>query len=80
MNNAALTAGASVSFNFINSLLAATDSLVIQPNYAVNSQSYSVRVTFCGAGGAYINVTNLSGGSLSEAVTLSFAIIKGATA
>ena len=80
MNNAALGAGASVIFLLTNSLLAATDSVIVQPNYGANSQSYAAQVTFSGAGGAYIRVTNISGGSLSEAVTLSFAIIKGATA
>ena len=79
MNNAALAAGASVIFLLTNSLLAATDSVIVQPNYGANSQSYTAQVTFSGAGGAYIRVTNISGGSLSEAVTLSFAIIKGAT-
>jgi hypothetical protein len=79
MNNAALLPTTSVVFLLSNSLLAATDSLIVQPNYGANSQSYTAQVTFSGAGGAYIRVTNESGGSLSEAVTLSFAIIKGAT-
>jgi hypothetical protein len=79
MNNAALLPATSVIFLLNNSLLAATDSFIVQPNYGANSQSYTAQVTFSGAGGAYIRVTNISAGSLSEAVTLSFAIIKGAT-
>jgi hypothetical protein len=80
MNNAALGAGASVNFQLSNSLLAASDSIVVQPSFGANSQTYTAQATFCGSGAAYIRVTNTSGGSLSEAVTLNFAIIKGATA
>jgi len=80
MNNAALLPATSVIFLLSNSLLAAADSIIVQPNYGANSQGYTAEVTFVGAGGAYIRVTNISVGSLSEAVTLSFAIIKGATA
>ena len=79
MNNAALLPATSVVFVLSNSLLAATDSVIVQPNYGTNSQAYTAQVTFAGAGGVHIRVTNITAGSLSEAVTLSFAIIKGAT-
>lgn len=80
MNNAALAAGASVIFGLNNSLLGAYDSLLVQSNFGTNSQGYVAQVTYSGTGLAYIRVTNITGGSLSEAVTLTFAIIKGATA
>ena len=79
MNNAALLPATSVVFVLSNSLLAAADSVIVQPNYGTNSQAYTAQVTFAGAGGVHIRVTNITAGSLSEAVTLSFAIIKGAT-
>lgn len=80
MNNAALAAGASVVFLLSNSLLTASDSIVVQPSFGTNYQSYIAQVTFCGSGGAYIRVTNISAASLSEALILKFAVLKGATA
>jgi hypothetical protein len=80
MFNSALAAGASVIFVLNNSLLAATDSIIVQPNFSTAKTSYITQVTFVDAGQAWIRVTNISAGSLSQAVTLSFAIIKGVTA
>lgn len=80
MNNAALAAGATVGFQLTNSLIAASDILsVAMVNGGVgNPANYRVKAS-CGAGTALIYVTNESGGSLSEALLIQFAIIKGAT-
>jgi hypothetical protein len=77
MNNAALAAGASVSFLMNNSLIANSDIVVINCNFA--GGLYDAKVRNIGTGAAAIIVTNISGGSLTDAVTMNFAIIKGAT-
>ena len=76
MNNAALGAGASVNFSLTNSLVATTDLVIV--NCSANS-AYQVVCQSCGVGSATIRITNITGGSLSEAVGINFAIIKGAT-
>jgi len=76
MNNAALAAGASVAFNLNNSLLATSDGLVVCP---AGISNYRVEVAAISAGVAQIRVTNITAGSLSEALVINFAIIKGAT-
>jgi hypothetical protein len=80
MNNAALLPTASVQFNLSNSLLAATDTLIVNVNLSgvATAGAYSVRPCIS-AGTAQITLVNESGASLSEAVILNFAIIKGST-
>jgi len=75
MNGAALAATTIVSFTLTNSSIAATDLLVLNHvsggtvgAYVLNAQA--------AAGSAVINVTNVTAGSLSEAVVIGFAIIK----
>lgn len=75
MNNAALAATTIVSFTLTNSSIAATDLLVLNHvsggtvgAYVLNAQA--------AAGSAVINVTNVTAGSLSEAVVIGFAVIK----
>ncbi|NHK40048.1 hypothetical protein [Thermus thermophilus] len=76
MNGAALSADTTVSFTLTNSSIAATDLVLLNHvsggtvgSYVVNAQA--------AAGSASINVTNISTGSLSEAIVIGFAIIKG---
>lgn len=73
-HNAALAAGASVSFTVNNSAYNLTDLVIL------NSLNANYRVEFqdsAGDGSFIIRVTNLTAGSLSQAVILSFAIING---
>ena len=81
MNNAALGAGAQSVFVFTNTLIAATDVLlvIIQGGQATPG-TYEVMVSGIAAGAATIVLTNVSAGSLSEAVVLNFAIIKAVSA
>lgn len=80
MNNAALNAGIEVSFTVTNSAVEATDIIMVQHTSGGTAGSYGVFVNSLAAGSFAITVTNLSAGNLSEAVVLSFAIIRGATA
>jgi len=75
MNAAALAATTIVSFTLTNTSIAATDLLVLNHvsggtvgAYALNAQA--------AAGSAVINVTNITAGSLSEAVVIGYAVIK----
>ena len=79
MNNAALAAGATTGFQFNNSLIASTDIVVVTVNWSASSQAYEVWIGFTGSGNCGINLRNRSGGSLSDAVVINFAIIKGVT-
>lgn len=77
MNNAALTAGASVTFTLNNSLLSAHDTLCMSMEWSLTT-SYRFEQAAIGVGSTFIRVTNISGSSLSEALQIKFNVIKGA--
>lgn len=80
MNNAALAGGASVIFALTNSLIAATDTVILSHSAtAGTANAYVTQALTCGAGSVTIRVTNITAGSLSEAAIINFSIIKGAT-
>ncbi len=78
MHNAALAAGATATFILNNSFLATgidKFNINVSSNFGT-SRKYTVEA--CpGLGGVYIHVTNVSGGSLSEAVDLYFGLYQG---
>jgi hypothetical protein len=76
MNNAALAGGATVAFQVNNSLVATSDNVIVTVGGFSN---YSLSVYIGSAGNFTCKVTNTSGGSLSEALIINFAVIKGAT-
>ena len=73
MNNEALAANTTVSFNFNNSLVTVNDTIAV----SFNSPNYNVWVG-CAAGIAVVYVRNISGTSLSEALGINFTLLKGA--
>ena len=80
-NNAALAAGASVVFTLNNTVYSGADNVFVTLAGSL-STSYRVEVAsakgFVGVGGQIqIRITNVSAGSLSEALTINFAIIQG---
>jgi len=77
MNNAALASNTAVAFIVNNSLVTANDVVVAN---VTNFASYTVQTQYVGSGVFAIRVVNTTAGSLSEAVIINFAIIKGATA
>jgi len=78
MNNAALAAGAIVSFTLNNSLLSARDVLIVNVAGGIaTAGTYTAYVSTITTGSAVISLYNVSGGSLSEAVKLNLAIIHG---
>ena len=77
MNNSALAAGASVTFSCTNSAATLIDTVIANVSSAGLLPSYSVRArTDNGTIGLLLK--NETAGSLSDAVTINFAIIKGA--
>ena len=77
MNNAALSAA--VTFTLTNSAIATGDLLVINHVSGGTAGAYTFTPQ-CGSGSASITVRNVSGGSLSEAIVIKFAVFKGVTA
>jgi hypothetical protein len=81
MNTAALASGARVEFILSSNLLSANDLLAVNIVGGIgNALNYRIESVNTTTGGAYIRLTNLSGESLSEAVEVAFAIIRGAVA
>jgi hypothetical protein len=76
LNNAALAGTTNVTFTLTNSIIGVKDVLVLNV-YGGTSGSYNVWVSGLAAGSATITVRNITGGSLSEAITINFAIIHG---
>ena len=79
MNAAALAAATTVTFVLTNSTIAATDLLVLNHVSGGTAGSYLLNAQ-CGAGSASINVRNITAASLSEAIVISFAVIKAVIA
>ncbi len=80
MNGAALADAAIVNFTVTNSVVAATDVVIVNHTSAGTAGAYTVDANAVAAGSFAISVRNVSGGSLSQAIVLSFAVIKGAIA
>lgn len=77
MNNAALAAGAFVEFQLNNSLISTTD--VVFANITGAFTGYRLETKFVQSGLCQFRLTNISAGSLSEAVVFNYVIIKGST-
>ena len=75
MNAAALAADTTVSFTLTNTEIVATDIIILNHVSGGTAGSYLLNAQ-AGSGSASINVRNITGGSLSEAIVIGFAIIK----
>ena len=75
MNAAALAADTTVTFTLTNTEIVATDIIVLNHVSGGTAGSYLLNAQ-AGSGSASINVRNITGGSLSEAIVIGFAIIK----
>lgn len=78
MNGAELAADTTVSFTLTNSQIAATDVVVLNHASAGTAGAYTLNAQ-AAAGSASINVRNVTGGALSEAIVIRFAVIKATT-
>ncbi|HEX5257588.1 MAG TPA: hypothetical protein VFW35_02270 [Sphingomicrobium sp.] len=79
MNAAALAASTTVSFTLTDSFIGTGDLLILNHVSGGTPGSYALNAQ-CGAGTATINVRNISGSSLSEAIVIAFAVHKAVTA
>ena len=76
MNNASLNAATNVAFTMTNSKISAKDVIVINVAGGVASnETYNCWVSGHASGSCTFVLRNISGGSLSEAVVLNFAVI-----
>jgi hypothetical protein len=75
MNAAALAADTTVTFTLTNTEVVATDIIILNHVSGGSAGSYLLNAQ-AGSGSASINVRNITGGSLSEAIVIGFAIIK----
>lgn len=79
MNNASLGDATNVSFTVTNTLVAATDAAIVVHGTGGTTGVYSVSANNFTSGTFNITVRNQSGGSLAEALVLTFIVIKGVT-
>jgi len=79
VNGSTLGANAVVEFTLNNTRITANDVICVSLAAPIANMSSYLVTTFAQSGGAVIGIRNISAGSLSEAFTINFAVIKGAT-
>jgi hypothetical protein len=80
LNGAALSADATVSFTLNNTSIAEGDAVVMSLSGSMGTFVHYNIWNYVGGGYALIAIKNISGGLLSDAPTINFAVIKGASA
>jgi hypothetical protein len=76
MNNASLTTATNATFTLNNSLISANDTVVLTISGGQTTPgSYNVFANALAAGSVSISLRNISGGTLSEAVVINFALL-----
>jgi hypothetical protein len=76
MNNASLATATNATFTLNNSTISANDAVILTISGGQTTPgSYNVFANSLAAGSVSITLRNISGGSLSEAIVINFAII-----
>lgn len=76
MNNASLTTATNATFTLNNSFISANDTVILTISGGqATPGSYNVFANALGAGTVSITLRNISGGTLSEAIVINFALI-----
>ena len=75
MNGAALAGNTAVTFTLNNSFISSNDIVVVNVSAGGTAGAYTTYVSSMTTGSAALTLRNLTGGSLSEAVVLNYAII-----
>ena len=76
MNNASLATATNATFTLNNSFISANDTVILTISGGqATPGSYNVFANSLAAGSVSITLRNISGGSLSEAIVINFAII-----
>ncbi len=79
MHNAALAAGAKVVFTVNNTMIGSNDGVIVWVDSGGTNGAYRANVTNVFAGSFLVAVENITGGSLSEAPVIGFAVIRSST-
>jgi len=76
MNNASLATATNATFTLNNSFISANDTVILTISGGqATAGSYNVFANGLAAGSVSISLRNISGGTLSEAVVINFAVI-----
>ena len=75
MNDAALANVTNVTFTLTNNTISAKDVVVLSVSSGATAGAYNCWISGKATGSCSITLRNLSGGSLSEAVVINFAVI-----
>lgn len=76
MNNASLATATNATFTLNNNLISANDTIILTISGGQTTPgSYNAFANALGAGTVSITLRNISGGTLSEAIIINFAII-----
>ena len=76
MNNASLATATNATFTLNNSFISANDTVILTiAGGQATAGSYNVFANSLAAGSVSITLRNISGGTLSEAIVINFAII-----
>jgi len=78
MSGVALNANTAATFTLTNSLISANDAIIVNVSGGGTAAAYTTYISSMAAGSADITLRNMTGGNLSEAVVINFAIIHGA--
>ena len=76
-DSATLNTLTNVTFTLTNNLISVKDVIILNVGSGATSGAYNCWISSMSAGTCTITVRNISGGNLSEAVVINFAIIHG---
>ena len=77
MDSATLNTLTNVTFTLTNSLISVKDVIILNVGSGATSGAYNCWISSMSAGTCTITLRNISGGNLSEAVVINFAVIHG---
>ena len=76
-DSATLNTLTNVTFTLTNNLISVKDVIILNVSSGATSGAYNCWISSMSAGTCTITVRNISGGNLSEAVVINFAVIHG---
>ena len=77
MDSATLNTLTNVTFTLTNNLSSVKDVIILNVGSGATSGAYNCWISSMSAGTCTITVRNISGGNLSEAIVINFAVIHG---
>ena len=77
MDSATLNTLTNVTFTLTNNLISVKDVIILNVGSGATSGAYNCWISSMSAGTCTITVRNISGGNLSEAAVINFAVIHG---